>query len=1239
MAEQRFPDGNGSTWTYRRFAGGVSLRWQLLASLLALTLGSIAFIAVFSYRASAARAQEEVFWALDIAAAGREEHLLHMLHRRRDRLQSFLAVQAPAFQRTADQPDTGDDRLEGALAAFLAAEQAMGLRFVPPAGSPVTLGTPIDGEPRGGQLARFDLLEGGGSSFLLSAHASEAGRLTVRYPTEAIEGVFVEQYGRGRTGRAFLVHPTGALLMPSDPAPAGTPTSRPIPPVARCLTGADGQVVAADDRGHSAVQAYRFIDEIGGGCMVVQVPRDEAFAAGRHLRSTLVSGALLFGLLAVVLSVVLANRVAAPVRKLAERTRALQRGEFDRPVPVDGPAELRAFASSFAAMVEAVRASRAALEASEARKGAILDAAIDAIITIDHTGRVLDFNPAAVSTFGHARDHAVGKRLADLIIPPDLRERHSRALDRHVATGQSTLVGRRVEMRALRADGSELPIEVAITRLPSEGPPVFTGYIRDISERRESERRMLLQYAVTRILAEANTVAEALEGILEAVCDGLRWDVAVAWRTDDLAGLLRCARVWHRGAAEIPQFLGLTEQMTFAPGIGLPGRVWLTGEPVWVPDVARDANFPRAFVAAASNLRAALAVPIRLGPQMLGVLEFFGRVVPEPGEDLLRMLGTIGGQLGQFIERKRAEEDVGELLSREQAARVEAEEAERRAAFLGEASTVLASSLDHDRTLATLARLAVPVLADLCVVDLLEPDGSIRRVAAECVTPRHEELVRELIRDHPPDPTGPHPVPQVLRTGRSAIAADLPEDTLPGLFPDPRHLRIARELGYRSHMVVPLFVRGQIFGAISFVSMEAGRRYGMRDLLLAEELGRRAAVAMDHARLYQEAQRANRAKDEFLATVSHELRTPLNAMLGWTQLLRIGQLSEDARRRAFDSIERNMRVQVQLIEDLLDVSRIITGKLRLSIEPVRLPEVIGAAVDAIRPAAAAKQIDVLLALDPVGGAISGDPDRIQQILWNLLSNGIKFTPAGGRVTVRLERVDPFVEVSISDTGSGIPKEFLPHVFDRFRQADSTATRTQGGLGLGLAIVRHLTELHGGTVRAESPGEGRGATFTVQFPVRAIAAPEADPALVPPRPGSPGSGAPEPSLAGVRVLVVDDEPDARELIQTVLAHYGAEVTTAASVEEALLALVGSVPNVLVSDVGMPGEDGYALIRQVRALETDRGLRIPAVALTAYARVEDRHRALRAGFARHLAKPVEPLELVSVISAVVKPSAPV
>jgi CheY-like chemotaxis protein len=381
-----------------------------------------------------------------------------------------------------------------------------------------------------------------------------------------------------------------------------------------------------------------------------------------------------------------------------------------------------------------------------------------------------------------------------------------------------------------------------------------------------------------------------------------------------------------------------------------------------------------------------------------------------------------------------------------------------------------------------------------------------------------------------------------------------------------------------------------------------------------------------------EAEAANRVKDEFLSTLSHELRTPLTAIVGWSDLLLHDEVAPHKRREAIETIARNANSQGQLINDLLEVSRIITGKLRLEFAECELESVIQAAVEAVRPTAEAKGVKLQILLEPDSGSVFGDQERLQQIVWNLLSNGVKFTRHGGMVQIKLQRAGSQVEIIVTDTGVGINPEFLPHVFERFRQADGSTTRHYGGLGLGLAIVRHLVELHGGTVAADSAGHDRGATFSVRLPAMVARAQEFSVTeLVTDEAAVVDSRGRKQTLPGLRILVVDDEFDARALLTTMLEGSGAQVLAVASAAEALDSMETWKPDVLIADIGMPVEDGYSLIRKVRALSNEHGRQTPALALTAYARDDDRQRALSEGYQMHLAKPVDRIELATAIGS--------
>ncbi|MEH2150051.1 GAF domain-containing protein [Nostoc sp.] len=764
--------------------------------------------------------------------------------------------------------------------------------------------------------------------------------------------------------------------------------------------------------------------------------------------------------------------------------------------------------------------------------------------------------------------------------------------------------------------------------------------------------------------------------------------------------------------------------------------------------------------------------------------------------------------------RKQSEAERIQLIQ-EQTAQQEAEANQQRAWFLAQVSATLASSLDYESTLASVANLVVPYFADWCSVDLLQDNQSINRVAVAHRDPGKVKLGWELHQRYPRRLDEPQGVPKVLRTGIAEMVTEIPDAALVEGIPDPEHLRIVRELGLKSCIILPLMARERIFGAISFFTAESEHRYDTADLSLAEDIAHRGAIAIDNARLYQEAQQAqktaeraleriarlqsitaalsesltpaqvseviveqsmaalgassalvalvneskteleivravgykqdlidtwrnfaidsasplaeavrtgkpiwaqptenraaryphlaeiyaqydfnawisiplmvegwavggislgftqpqqlsgedqafilavaqqcaqaiarahlyeaeqtarsaaesaNRIKDEFLAVLSHELRTPLNPILGWTKLMRTRKLDQATSDRALETIERNAKLQTQLIEDLLDVSRILQGKLNLNFYQINLVSVIEAAIETVRLSAEVKSIQIQTILESGVGQVLGDANRLQQVIWNILSNAIKFTPIGGQVKIKLEQVDSQIQIRVTDTGKGIVPEFLPYVFDYFRQADGATTRKFGGLGLGLAIVRHLVELHGGTVQAESLGEGQGATFIVRLPYlqdesKKIKDAKDNSSLVADQ-SSP--------LSGLEILVVDDDADMREFLPFMLEQYGATVTVVASAIEALTALSQSQPNLIVSDIGMPEMDGYMLMRQIRSLKPEQGGTIPAIALTAYAGEMDHQQAIAVGFQQHISKPVDPEELVKAIASLV------
>ncbi|MBO0725489.1 MAG: PAS domain S-box protein [Blastocatellia bacterium] len=580
------------------------------------------------------------------------------------------------------------------------------------------------------------------------------------------------------------------------------------------------------------------------------------------------------------------------------------------------------------------------------------------------------------------------------------------------------------------------------------------------------------------------------------------------------------------------------------------------------------------------------------------------------------------GTATDIHDRKEAEAEREELLASERAARAEAEHATESILRLQMLTDSALRRLEFDDLLREmLSRIRELLATDCAAILLLMEDEQSLSVRA---TIGLEEAA----------------MGQSVPVGRG-VAGSIAASRAPLIVEDLSTVEVINPVlrrNARSLIGAPLIVEGRLIGVIH-ADTTRPRRFTEDDVRLLRLAADRVALAIDHARLYEverqarrQAEEANRVKDEFLALVSHELRSPLNAILGYAALLRYSGLDVQRVKHAVDVIERSGKAQAQLIDDLLDTGRIISGKLRLELGPVDLALVIEQAVQTIRPAADAKEISLETDLPAEIVQITGDPARLQQVVWNLLSNAVKFTPQGGRVEARLERVDPHIRIAVSDTGQGISPDFLPYVFDRFRQADASSARRYGGLGLGLALVKYLVELHGGTIEAASAGEGHGATFKVTLPVRAVATPlavgGAEPATV----------KKTEELAGVRALVVDDDDNARVLIETALTLHGADVVAVDSAAEAYALITTTPPqwrpDVMVSDIGMPDEDGYSLIRRVREWERGRGAHIPAVALTAYGRAGDRMLALSAGFQTHLAKPVDPVGLVAVITSLIR-----
>jgi PAS domain S-box-containing protein len=579
---------------------------------------------------------------------------------------------------------------------------------------------------------------------------------------------------------------------------------------------------------------------------------------------------------------------------------------------------------------------------------------------------------------------------------------------------------------------------------------------------------------------------------------------------------------------------------------------------------------------------------------------------------------------GRVVGASKVARDISDT----KLAQAQLERASRRDAFLAQVSLTLTRSLDYEYTLRSLASLAVSHLSDYCAVDVVNQEGELVQVAVVHQDPNKAFLAQEL-RARLDDPDSSTSAQWVLKNGIASFFPEITDDMIVATAKGDRdRMEGIRALGLTSFMAVPMTAHDRIHGVLTLATAESLTRYTEEDLRLAEDVASRAALAIENALSHEQLQSADRVKDEFLATLSHELRTPLNAVLGYARMLRTGAIPDHKSAQALEVIDRNAAALAQIVEDLLDVSRIVSGKTRLQLQPTDVVKVVKNAVATVTPAADAKGLKLETAFSTLHGSISADPNRLQQVIWNLLSNAVKFTPRGGRVQVRVAPMDDNAEIVVSDTGVGILREFLPHIFERFRQADSGAARRHGGLGLGMAIARHLVEMHGGTIHAESGGRDKGATFSVTLPMSIV---QSHAKVRSNRGALRRDEGNEPHLDGIRVMVVDDDADALKLVRDILESAGADVVTVGSGEAALERLESDRPHVLISDLGMPQMDGFQFIRQIRQL-TDRGLsRIPAASLTAYARSGDRAKSLRAGYEMHLSKPIEPAELVAAVGA--------
>jgi PAS domain S-box-containing protein len=818
----------------------------------------------------------------------------------------------------------------------------------------------------------------------------------------------------------------------------------------------------------------------------------------------------------------------------------------------------------------AQREMEEALLESEEKYRVVAETATDAIISIDEKSTILFINRAAERIFGYKVEEMIGQPIT-MLMPEYLRHLHTAGKERYLKTGVKHVNWEHVEVPALHHDGHEFPLEISFGEFNKNNKHIFIGIARDITERKLAEEKLHFLITLNQSLQPISDPEEVISVAARMLGEHLRVNRCAYAEVFEDEDSFRITGDYTRKTFSI---VGDFKMSDFGEEAL---RLMRENKPYIVNDAEHDTRIKENLAPyRQTDIAAVISVPLHKNGRFVAGMAVHQKTPHQWKDEEIELVQIVVNRCWESIERARTVRNLRESEERFRALVSQATAGITQADQTGRFTFV------NDR-FCEMTGYSREELLSIRMQDISAPE----------IVPANMELYKGIWKNG---------TPFVI---------------------EKQYIRKDGSRVWVSNSVAPVIGAGGKIESVVCVTIDISKSKR------ADEERERLLQSEQAAR--EEAERANRLKDEFLATVSHELRTPLNAILGWSQMLQNSNLDETAAKRALSTIERNARAQNQLIDDLLDVSRIITGQLRLNVRAVDLSSVIMAAVDAARPAAEAKNIRLQTLLDPQAGQISGDPDRLQQVVWNLLSNAIKFTPKDGRVQARLERVNSHVEIVVSDTGIGIEPEFLPFVFERFRQSDGSTTRSHGGLGLGLAIVRQLVELHGGTVSVESKGEGQGSTFIVSLPLLPVRLePEADLPRVHPAAQNGSMLNCPPELSGLRILLVDDEADSRDLLNFVLESCEAQVSTASSTAEALELIRLERFDVIVSDIGMPEEDGYSLIRKIRALSNEQGGNTQAIALTAYARAEDRVQALRSGFQMHIAKPVDSAELIAAVA---------
>lgn len=846
------------------------------------------------------------------------------------------------------------------------------------------------------------------------------------------------------------------------------------------------------------------------------------------------------------------------------------------------------------------------LEHTEQQLRPLIEYSTEIVTVLNRDGTRRYVSPSVERSLGYTAEELVGRNPFELVHPDDVA-----VLQKLFAAGITNpglVVTRQFRIKA--KDGTWRIHEATAHNLLDD--PDVNGVVinsRDITERTRLERRLTVQFEAARILAEAPSLKEAAPKLLRAICDSLAWEMGQIWIVETEANNLRWLASWHAPTLGKNEFEDASRRRVFAAGVGFPGRIWTEARPIWLDNIALDPNFGRSDLAARAKLHSAFGVPIKLGDETLGVMEFFTRDPLNSDPTLLEIMEAIGHQVGQYIERKHVEDERAQLFEREQRARLELQVTMERMRQVQTVTEVALSHLSLDKLLAELIdRVREAMDVDTVVILLLEEDNQLVAWATKGL--ELDVQIRVPIGAGFAGKVAAQKIPIAIE---DIEMADL-------------HTPFLREHGVKSLLGVPLLVEGRVLGVIH-VGRFQRRPFLEDDTRLLQLVAFRVALAIDNARLFEEerasrreAEAASRAKDEFLTTISHELRTPLTPIIGWVHMIRNDLLPETEVAHGLEVIDKNSLSLKRLINDLLDMSAILSGKMRMERLPVSLEAVLNEAVETAGPLAAAKNVRLELTFDNWHREkVTGDRARLKQVFSNLLDNAIKFSPPASVVRIAGRANSNDVVVSIEDAGQGITADFLPFVFDRFRQEDGSKTRAYGGLGLGLALVKSFVESHQGTVRAESAGHGQGSRFTITLPRQTAAAVEPA-AETQPKPG-------EVTAPAIHLMVIEDDADTLEMLRATLESKGFGVTACESAADSLRAAGEMRVDLIISDIGMPQMDGLELIAQLR--EQPGYESVPAIALSGYASHKDAKAAVAAGFNAHVSKPVEPAELLGVI----------